>query len=302
VSEANSNEIMNIGFVEATQVNAAFKVPGRVSSILVQEGETVRAGQMLALLESRELDAKLLQAQGAEAAAAAKRNQAAAAASMQVPISHSQLQAAQADLRIKQTSYDRLKQLYEAGGIPEQKLDEATAALDAAKAAEQSAQAMLQQVEIRQAEAMAAAGAAEQASGAVEEAKAYVDNCALYAPCDGTITLITVDPGEMVSAGAPVIEITDTTNPWVIINVAEDQIGRVALGASADITVASYPEKIFPGTIIWISDAGDFAVKKAVGEIERHDLRTFKVKISLQNPAGLLKTGMTATARIRGPK
>ena len=136
------------------------------------------------------------------------------------------------------------------------------------------------------------------AGGAVEEARAYLENTLLQAPMSGYITQKYLEEGELVNAGTPVLEITDIEHTYVKVFISETKIGRVHLDQEAEITVASFPDRVFPGRVVWINDAGDFAVRKAVNEQDEHDLRSFEVKIDLPNPDLVLKTGMTARVKL----
>ena len=90
--------------------------------------------------------------------------------------------------------------------------------------------------------------------------------------------------GELVNAGTPVLEITDIEHTYVKVFISETKIGRVHLDQEAEVSVASFPDRVFKGRVVWINDAGDFAVRKAVSEQDEHDLRSFEVKIDLPTP------------------
>lgn len=309
---ADQKEINNTGYVEAKEVTVAFKVPGKIEKILVDEGDQVKAGQPIAVLESKEIEAKVKQAQGALAMAQAKLDQAQTGESLQADVSANQIKTAEAavmkataNLNAMTATYNRVKSLYEKGSVSAQKLDEVKAQYEAAQGMMQEAQAALnsaiagqKQVQIREGDVQAVQGGIEQAQGAYDEAKAYLENTVLKAPCDGIVTLRTMEPGEMVNAGTPVFQITDLSNTYVEINVSEDKIGRVNLGQAAEIKVDSFPDQVFKGKVIYISDAGEFAVKKAVNEQYEHDIKTFKVKVRVPNQDLKLKVGMTAYVHI----
>lgn len=288
-----------VGFVEARETTASFKVPGKVLQLNVDEGDRVKKGEVIASLETRELLSKVKQAQGAVKQAQSKLSQANVGKSLQAGVSQAQVEQATANLDITKATYDRTQQLFDAGGIAQQKRDEADAAYQAALGKYSEAVAGMQQVALRAGDAQTASGAITQAQGAYDEATAYLDNCVLKAPCDGVITLRTIEPGEMVAAGTPVYQIADLGHTFVTVNVGENRIGKINLGDTAQAVLDSFPGKTFAGKITWISDAGDFAVKKAVSEVDRHDMRTFKVKIALPNPDFKFKDGMTATVRFK---
>ncbi|AEG61812.1 HlyD family secretion protein [Desulforamulus ruminis] len=300
------------GTLEATRVMASFKVAGRMDALLVDEGARVKKGDLLATLEPKELQAKLSQAQGAHEAALAASQQASEA----VPLTRQQVEAtiAQCQAKVEQAAvklrsakqlYDRMVELHKAGAISDSQLEDATNNYDAAQQQQEEAKAALAQaeaarlqVEVSQAQYDAAVGQVNQAQGALEEAKAYLENSQLKAAMDGFITQKYLEQGEMLNAGTPVFEITDLEHTFVKVFISEKKIGRVHLGQQAEIRVLAFPDKVFKGKVVFVNNAGDFAVKKAVNEQNQHDIRSFEVKIDVPNQDLLLKVGMTATVRI----
>ncbi|MFA6808317.1 MAG: efflux RND transporter periplasmic adaptor subunit, partial [Eubacteriales bacterium] len=293
-------------------VMASFKVPGKLEKTLVDESDKVEIGQELASLEGQEISADVTAAHGAYEAASGQAQQASDAVSLtsqQVESAIAQVQAkvAQAEIGVKdaEASYERASKLFESGVVAKKTLEDATNAYDLAKSKLAEAQAGLDQavsarinVQIAQSTCQAAQGAVEQASGAVQKAEAYLQNTHLVSPMSGYITQKYLQVGEMLNAGTPVFEITDLVQPYVNIYISEDKIGRVKLNQEAEITVDSFPDKVFKGQVVLINDAGEFAVKKAINEQYEHDIRSFAVKVDIPNPDLELKTGMTAKVKI----
>jgi len=307
-----------VGTIEATTVNASFKIPGKIAKLYAGEGDMVREGQELAVLENREIFAEIAQAKGAYKAALAQVDAAEntiSATREQVEAKIAQLKAkvfqAEAGLKDAEQKYDRALRLHENGVIPDAQMDEATNNYEAAKSTLEEAQAALQEalsawgkVKVAESNYQAALGQSEQARGALEKAKAYLDNTHLESPITGYITQKFLEEGEMVNAGTPVFEITDLEHTYVKVFISEKKIGRVRLNQKAEITVDAFPGKVFEGKVTWINNAGEFAVKKAVSEMDEHDIRSFEVKIDIPNHNLVLKTGMTARVRIieEGPE
>lgn len=306
------NELIATGTIEAKNVMAAFKVPGKIETLFVDEGSKVEKGQELARLEGRELSAKLSQAGGAHEAADAQVRQAAESiplTSLQVETAVEQAQAkvAQAEVGVTEARqiYKRMESLHQSSIISDKDLDSAGNNYELAQNRLKEAQGALEQalsarlkVQVAQAQYEAALGQSNQAGGAVQEAQAYLDNTHLFAPMSGYITRKYLEQGEMVNAGTPLLEITDLAHTHVKVFISEKKIGRVQLGQDVEVSVASFPEKIFLGKVVWINNAGDFAVRKAVSELHEHDIRSFEVKIDVPNPELTLKTGMTARVKI----
>lgn len=309
---AEQQSLTSTGTLEATKVMASFKVPGKLAKSFVDEGNSVETGQEIASLESQEISSDVLTAKGAYEAAVGQAQQASQAVpltSQQVEstIEQTQSKVAQAEIGVKdaQAAYERATALFQSGAIAQKSLDDATNAYDLAQKKLQEAQAGLEQaisarlnVQVATSKSQAAQGQLKQADGAVQKAEAYLNNTHLTAPMSGFITQKYLQPGEMLNAGTPVFEITDLAHTFVNIYISEDKIGRVQLNQEADITVDAFADRIFKGKVVLISDAGEFAVKKAINEQYEHDLRSFKVKVDVPNPDLVLKTGMTARVKI----
>ncbi len=312
VLAADRNGLNVTGTVEARTVMASFKVAGKIENIMVEEGDEVQKGQELAALDSRELEAKVMQAQGACEAAQGQLIQAGTAVpltSQQIDAKITQAQAVVDKAEVGVTNagqqLERVQALYAGGAVSKQQLDQAQNAYDAAVNDLEAAQGQYDEarsarltVDVAESQCSAASGLYKQAQGALAEAQAYLDNTVLTAPISGYITGKMLDEGEMLNAGTPVFEISDLKHTYVSVFVDETKIGLVKLGQEVDISVDAYPDQVFIGNVVWISDAGQFAVKKAVSEQDSHDIRSFEVKIDVPNDDLRLKTGMTATAAI----
>ncbi|MEA1961973.1 MAG: efflux RND transporter periplasmic adaptor subunit [Bacillota bacterium] len=299
------------GTIEAKTVTAAFKVPGKIDTELVQEGDEVTKDQEVAVVGSEEIQAKATQAQGARQAALGQSQQAAKAVpatSQTVNATIKQataiVQKATVGVTNARQQYERVQQLHTDGALSDSQLDQAKNAyeaalndLEAAKGKLNEAQAARLKVSIAESQHEAAMGLEAQAAGAVEEAEAYLANTHLLSPIDGFITQKYLEEGEMLNAGTPVFEITDLKNTYVKVFFPETKIGRVQLKQAAEITVPAYPDEVFEGTVVWVNDAGDFAVEKAATE-QSQDIRYFEVKIDVPNQDLKLKAGMTATVQI----
>lgn len=304
--------IIATGTVDARTVQLAFKIPGKIEKLNVSEGDRVEKGQLLASLETKELEAKVLQAQGAYEAALKQSEQAhtgIALTSQTIAAKIQQAQAiadkAQVGLDDAKQQYERIEKLYEAGAVSIQQLDKAKNAYNAAKNDLQAAQGNLEEaysarinVSVTESQAGAASSHAKQAQGALMEAETYFQDAYLKSTLNGFITQKLLEEGEMVNAGTPVFEITDLANTYIKVYVDETKIGRVKLNQTAEIRLDAFPNRTFTGKVVWINNAGDFAVHKAVNEQYSHDIRSFEVKISVPNKDMLLKTGMTATVKI----
>ena len=306
------NSLSATGTVEATTVNASFKVAGQITALLVSEGDRVESGQEIARLDASDISAKLVQAQGTAGAAEAQSRKASTAIPMtsdQVDASITQARAAvskaQAGLDDAKQKYDRAKALHDAGAASSSDLDQATNNYNAAQSTLKVEQGVLDQalaarpqVDVARSDYEAALGQSDAAQGAVQEVQSALDDTHLKAPMAGFITQKYLEQGEMANALTPIYEITDLPHTYVKAYIDEQKIGRVHLGQEAEVTVDSHPGKVFKGKVVLVNDAGEFAVRKALNDQYDHDIRYYEVKVDLPNPDLLLKTGMTARVHI----
>ena len=193
------------GTVECTTYKASSKVPGRIDAMKVAEGDRVEKGQLLYVLSTPELDAKLAQAEAVKSAAAALDAAAVAGARIQqIEAALNMWEKAQAGLELARKTYERVKNLYDQGVVPTQKLDEATANYEAMKATAQAAKAQYDMAAdgARKEDKEAAAARVRQAEGAVSEVESYIGDAMVYSPVAGEVSTIVAQQGELVGSGA----------------------------------------------------------------------------------------------------
>jgi HlyD family secretion protein len=228
------------GQVEATQIDVAAKVPGRLDSLLVREGDTVRKGQVLAVLDSPEIRAKLRQATSARSAAGAVKAKAEhGAREEEIRGARDLWQRAEHAAELAAKTMQRVENLFRDGVVPEQKRDEAKAqfqtAGDAADAAKASYDMARHGARIEDRDAAAAVEG--QADGVVEEVSSYLEETRIKSPLDGEVADLVVDPGELVATGFPVVSVVDLRDTWVTFNVREDELAGIRIGSTLTATV-----------------------------------------------------------------
>jgi HlyD family secretion protein len=288
------------GNVELTEVQVSFKVAGRVISRLVDEGAVVRRGDVVAKLEDAELvDALSLAKADADAAAATLAELQAGSRQEEIAQGEALLSRAQADALRLSTDYDREVALYAREVIPKRELDAAKAANEQARASVRERREALQLLKkgprherIDEARARLAGAQAR-----VATAKERLGYATLLAPISGVVLSKSVEPGEQVAAGTPVVTLGDMEHCWLKGYIPETELGRVKLGQRARVTTDSRPGKAFEGTVSFISSEAEFTPKSVQTEKERVKL-VYRIKISLNNPGMELKPGMPADAVI----
>ncbi len=284
------------GQAEVTEYRVSSKVPGRILEFRVREGDTVKAGDTLALIEAPEVHAKMEQARAAEDAAQAQSRKAEKGArEEQIAAAREIWNKAKAGADVAEKSYQRVKRLADEGVLPAQKLDEATAQRDAAIATERAAKAQLDMA-VNGAEREdkdAARALVSRARGAVDEVQAYVAETFLIASHDGEVSEIFPQIGELVGTGAPIMNVAMLQDMWVTFNVREDLLKDFAVGQEIKATVPALGNREITLRIYAMKDLGSYAAWKATKTTGQFDMKTFEVKAAPTSPVEGLRPGMS---------
>ena len=285
------------GQAETTDYRLSSKVPARVCEIRVQEGDRVRRGDTLVILEAPDIRAKLSQAEAAYAAAQAQEQKAQNGTRQeQVQQAYEMWQKARAAMEVAEKTYHRINRLFENGVMAEQKRDEAQAQYEAMVATERAARSQYDMaVNGARLEDKAAAGAqVQRAQGAVSEVTSYMDETVLLATADGVVTEIFPELGELVGTGAPIMNVSCTDDVWFTFNIREDLLPGLTVGTETEVYLPAFDKRI-PVRIIKMKDVGTFAVWKATKALDGFDLKTFEVKARPLNAEGLenVRSGMS---------
>jgi HlyD family secretion protein len=291
------------GTVEATDADLGFQAPGRVLSIPVREGDVVSQGDELARLDARELEAALGGALAQVEAAEARLSE------LQRGARPQELATAEAVTRSAAQRADearrsaaRARTLFNGGAISRQAMDGAETALEVANEAHQQATEQLALVrEGPRTETLRAQRAAvELARANVERAEASLAYAVITAPLSGIVTARHREPGEAVQAGAPVLTVLDPNDRWVRIYIREDEIGAVRLGAAAEISSDTYPDRIYQGEVVFIGSEAEFTPRNVQTAEERIKL-VYPVKVRITgDPDFELKPGIPADVTLVG--
>ena len=285
------------GETDAKQVNVATKVPGRIDSLFVREGDSVRRGQVVATLDGPEIRAKAAQALAARDAARAIRDKARNGAREEdIRAARNNWLRAVASATIAETTYARLDRLQREGVVPVQKRDEAEANLRASREGADAAKAQfdLATAGSRSEDRAAAYADLRRAEGAVEEAESYVNENELRSAVNGQVLLKIVEQGELVSPGQPVVSIVDLSDQWITLNLREDRLAGLRIGDTLRATIPAVDSAVRPFAVYYISPLGAFATWRATREAGGFDVRTFEVRARPVQPLPGLRPGMSA--------
>ncbi|HEX3019141.1 MAG TPA: efflux RND transporter periplasmic adaptor subunit [Chitinispirillaceae bacterium] len=295
-NKKNPKQELLSGTVETRHIDVASKIPGRLDSILVNEGDMVKKGEILAFLESKEMEAKVEQARGAMKAADAKYAMARNGARPQ------ELAAAQKAYLQAKTQVDflektskRISNLYLDSVVSSQEFDQIQTQYNAAKELADAALAKYDLVKegARSEDKTAAQSIFYQAENAYREALAYAEELKLKSPVDGEVEKLISDPGEIIGAGYPVITLIVPNDLWVIVQVKEDRMNRFRKGAEFRGTVPALNNESFPFIVTYISPMADFATWRPTNQRGEFDIRTFEIHLRPKDSIEGLRAGMT---------
>jgi HlyD family secretion protein len=263
-----ANVLQVAGTVEIREIHLAPLTSGRLVRLLKDEGDTVRTGDTVAVLEQPGLDA-LIRQRRAQAAAAAART--------------AEVGAALADSQRAANDVTRAAPLRASGVVAPQQFDNLQSVAAAAAARLQAVRAAVRD-----------SYAAQAALAAME---AIADQLIVLAPDDGVVLVRYAEPGEAVAAGAPVVSLGVVRRPWIRAYIGEAVLARVKLGQAVRVRVDGYPDSTFAGRISDIASRAEFTPRAALTERERADL-VFGIKLSVDDAGGRLKAGMPVTIEI----
>lgn len=283
------------GQSEVTEYRISSKVPGRIMEFRVKEGQSVLAGDTLAILEAPDVQAKLEQARAAEAAAQAQNEKALKGTRReQIQAAYEMWQKAQAGLEIAEKSYKRIKNLHDQGVISAQKLDEATAQRDAAKATEKAVKSQYDMARngAEREDKAAAAALVDRAKGAVAEVESYIKETCLTAQTAGEVSEIFPKAGELVGTGAPIMNIAILDDMWVTFNVREDLLKGLGMNTEFEAFIPALGKKVRL-KVYYMKDLGTYAAWKATKTTGQFDLKTFEVRASPLERVEGLRPGMS---------
>lgn len=310
---APANTVRVSGQVEATEVQVASEVGGRILEIPVAEGDRVKQGDVLARLDTRDIELALQRAQAEREQAAAQlrllqagsRAEDIRQAEAQMAAAVSDVMAAQTDLAAAEADWQRFEQLLQSNSGSRKQRDDAATRRDVA--AERLAAARARATAAAEVVRKLKAGARREEIDAARARVAAVDaqiaaleksraDATVVAPIAGIVSERLLDPGEIAAPRVPLAIVTDLDHAWAEVFIDEPQLPRIRLGQQAQVlTDAGGPA--IPGTVSFISSKAEFTPRNVQTAADRSRL-VYRVKISVDNRQGVLKQGMPVEAEI----
>lgn len=290
------------GTVEIREVHLAFHETEHVESVLVEEGDRVRAGQLLATQDSRLLAAEVAAASAnLDARRAALARLEGGTRPQEIRKARADVEAASASLRDAESSAGRMTSLVASGAVDRQRADDATAAAETARAVRNAAQATLDLAvagprgeDIAEASALVARAEAE-----LDLVRERLDDVRLRAPRGGVIRERILEPGDIASPARPAFVLALTDPVWVRAYAPEPLLGRLREGMRAEVRTDSFPSKRYRGWVGFVSPTAEFTPKSVQTEALRTSL-VYQVRVLVCNPQGELRLGMPVSVSLHG--
>lgn len=283
------------GEMEVEEYRVSGKVPGRILELRVKEGDMVKVGDTLAIIEAPDVQAKMSQAQSAVDAASAMEQMARnGARKEQIQGAYQLLQQAKVGLDIAEKSYNRMQRLYNDGVVTAQKFDEAEAMYKSAQAQVKAAQSQYDMAVngARTEERQAAHATVGQARGAVQEVNSYIRETVQVAQMAGEVTEVYPKVGELVGTGTPIMSIAMMDDQWATFNIREDQLKGISVGSEVTVHVPAL-DKDMKMKVYYMKDKGSYAVWKATKAAGQYDQKTFEVKARPTGKLDGVRPGMS---------
>jgi HlyD family secretion protein len=318
-AKARPQGMVLTGIVTTDDVVVSSQIQGQLSRLLVKEGDAVRAGQLLAVIQPQELAADQAFFSSSEQSAAAQVDQAQAALKYQeaqtrdqirqaeaaLAASQAQVKEAAADLERLRLDYLRTQGLFQEGIVPAQQLDQARTAFDAQKAHQESLQKQVEaqhaavalarstqeQIQVRRNELKAMEHQRAAATAQSNKATVRLDYTEIRAPIPALVALDAARQGEVVNVGQPIISLIDPDNLWIRADIEETYIDRLRLGEHLTVRFPSGLEK--PGIVFFRGVDADYATQRDVSRTKR-DIKTFEIRVRVDNSDRRIWPGLTA--------
>jgi HlyD family secretion protein len=284
------------GTIEVTKTDITPKVGGYLAELKIREGDAVKQGQVVAVIDRPDLNAQLWRDEAALAKAKAQlRDLEQGARAQELQEASANLAAARSQAIKAQADFQRYSTLFREGAIATQQLDASRSAHEVAAnaltAAESRYSLLLagsrpdtiaaQRMEVERSEAVLAAS------------QTQVADLTVSSPLPGRVLSKNYERGEYVNAGAAIATVGDMNDCWVKIYVSTEQLGKIRLGQAAGVKIDAYPDKSFRGEIKEISQNAEYTPRQSITQRERANM-VFAVKVKLTNPAEIMKPGLPA--------
>lgn len=289
------------GQIEADEIRISGKLPGRIDTFLVREGQNVKMGDTLVVINSPEALAKYQQVNALEDIAKFQNKKIDDGTRQQIVRSVEELwNKAKSDLQLAKVTYDRIQVLYKDSVVTSQRKDEVEAMYKAALAAERAAhqQYLLVKDGAQKEDKESARSLVNAARGTVDEVEALLTDARLTAPEDGQISTIYPKRGELVGAGTPIMSLVVLSDCHVVLNVREDYMRYFRMNENFIGDVPALGAMNIEFKINYISPLGSFATWRSTKQTGSYDMKTFEIHALPVTPMDELRPGMSVLVNL----
>jgi len=275
-SRRDQRPLAGSGAMEATEILLSSQLPGIVVNVCVQEGDTLKPGQIVAQVDTEKI-------------ALEKGRLLAGLNEIRLNLRNAQRAVAMArdQKDNSEKKFQRIKALYQGNSVSQQQYDDTETAFKAAQTQCDEAETGLEILKSKE----------EQLRIQVQLVEKQLKDARITSPIAGIVLEKYRENGEMTPLGGPIVNVADLRRMWIKIYIKEKDIGRIRLNDRAELSISAYPE-VFPGRVSWISPKAEFTPKTVQTKEARTDL-VYAVKIAVENPEGIFKIGMPADVVIR---
>ena len=297
---ASPKDLIITGIVETKSVDVASKIPGRIDRIFIKEGEKVNKGDTLAVLESKEMKAKVEQAKSVVDAAAAKLALVRKGARDEEKKGAQKLyEQAKYQFEYASKTWNRFQKLYKDSVISAQEKDGVEFKYNAAKEQMEAAKSKYDMAMngARPEEISATEALYNQALNTLKEAQAYYQELTITSPLKGEITNCITDEGEVISAGYPVFTVINPDDDYIVVQLREDQLNGIRMGNVYKGKVPGLANTEAEFEVSYIASMADFASWKPTNQKGEFDLKMFEIHLRPKNTLSGLRPGMTVNIK-----
>lgn len=293
---AGNGRIFVSGAIEATEVDLSFRISEKIQELKIEEGDRVKAGQVVAKLNTKTLTAQQKSARADLRAAQAVLDELETGSRQEdIEMARAELKAAESRMHNAQSEHDRHEPLFQQGAISASSMDSRSLALKVALADFNRAKKRLEELVTgpRPEQIRAASARVDTARWNVRRLQLDLDDSSLISPIDGVILVKAREEGEVVLPGATVATVARVDEVWLKGYVSEKDLGRLKLAQKVEVTTDTYPDKRYIGRVTFISSRAEFTPKNVQTKEERIK-QVYRVKVTIPNPDYELKIGMPA--------
>jgi HlyD family secretion protein len=299
-TSASNGRIFVSGNIEAVEVDLSFRIAGQIDSLSIEEGDRIAKGQVIATLDTDTLRAQRGAAEAEIANLRAVLDELEEGSRAEnIEAARAVAKSAESKMKNAQDEYDRYLPLFKRGAISASAFDSKATALKVAVEDYNNAIQRLQELEKgpREQQIRAARARLQRAEWELKRINLDIEHSSLISPVSGVVLVKSNESGEVVLPGATVATVAAIDEVWLKGYVGEDKLGRVKLGQKARITTDTYPDKVYEGSVTFISSRAEFTPKNVQTKEERVK-QVYRVKITIPNPNQELKIGMPAEGYI----